>query len=55
MNQEAESLQNELRLLHEDKEKFKKYCDYVVRLEKQLAMRTKKIQGIMEKLKQSIS
>ena len=55
MNQDAESLQNELRLLQEDKEKFKKYCEYVVRLEKQLATRTKKIHEIMEKLKQSIS
>ncbi len=49
---EVKALQNDLKLLEQDREKYKKYCDYAIRLEKQISMRTKRINKTIEKLKE---
>ena len=52
IEEEVAALQNDLKLLEEEKAKYQKYCEYVVRLEKQLSTRTKRIHKTIEKLKE---
>ncbi len=52
VEEEVAALQNDLKLLEEEKAKYQKYCEYVVRLEKQLSTRTKRIHKTIEKLKE---